>query len=207
MGRISLISVKKLDSFLKKSAETFQNRKIVCLTGNMASGKNYVSKIFEKNGWLCIDLDKVVHEAIDFLSKEIFLAFKEEATSENINLLDGNSKINRKNLGKLLFLKKELLEKQEKLVYPKVIEITKKIIQENESKNIVLNGTHLFKTKELLNQCSEIYFVKANFFKRLFRAKKRDFLPIGQILRRFASQKDFYKIYKTSGIKFSVIKN
>ena len=93
----------------------------------MASGKNYVCSIFEKKGWFSVDADILVHQAIDQSTKLILNSFNEIAQSQNINLLDDEGKINRRELGKILFSSPELLEKQEKIVYPVITKMVRKL--------------------------------------------------------------------------------
>ncbi len=180
---------------------------IICLTGKMAAGKNYLSSILEKSGFVSLDADLLVHKAVDSLSQEIFQAFKEEAEIAGIQLLNKENKIDRRALGSLIFPRPQLLKRQEDLVYPRIIQMTKDFIRENEGKNIILNATVLYKTPELLKMCSKIVFVTAPLIVRLFRAKKRDKIPLKKILDRFKSQKKLLKEYQKFGIPLIKINN
>ena len=180
---------------------------IICVTGQMAAGKNFISSQYEKNGWLCLDADEQVHSAIKTATPQIIKAFEKEAAAENISLQNPDGTLNRRNLGKLIFPHPELLKKQESIIYPIIIEETKKIIKENEGRNIVLNATVLYKTPELLRMCRKIIFVKASFFVRLKRAIKRDKMPLPQILSRFWTQRNLFSRYKNAGIPIEIINN
>lgn len=173
----------------------------------MAAGKNYISSLYEKNGWLCLDADKQVHNAIKTATPEILNAFKKQAAAENISLQNPDGTLNRRNLGRLIFPRPELLKKQESIIYPIIIEETKKIIKENCGKNIILNATVLYKTPELLKMCDKIIFVKARFFVRLKRAVKRDKMPLRQILSRFWTQRNLFSKYKNTGIPIETVDN
>ncbi|WP_294431772.1 dephospho-CoA kinase [uncultured Treponema sp.] len=183
----------------------------ICVTGQMAAGKNYVCSQLEKQGFLSLDLDKVAHEAISLSTAEILAAFSDEAKKRGISLQNDDGSLNRRALGALVFSSQELLSKQEGIVYPKIIEMTERFIEENRGKSAILNATVLFKTPELLLKCEKILFVKANLIKRLIRAKKRDKMPVKQILSRFMSQKNLFKNYKQfadrHGIPIEIIKN
>ena len=48
-----------------------KNRLILAVTGSMAAGKNYVSSLLEKKGFLAIDADKCVHQAIEEAKNQI----------------------------------------------------------------------------------------------------------------------------------------
>ena len=172
-----------------------KNRLILAVTGSMAAGKNFVSSLLEKRGFLAIDADKCVHQAIEEAKNQILEAFLPIAKEKNIQIQNPDGTINRKNLGIILFSDEKLLQKQESIVHPKVNEIFNRFIDENPDKNIVLNATVLYKTP-VINRCDAIIFVKAPIITRFFRAKRRDNLPSREIFKRFASQFKIFAKYK-----------
>ena len=172
-----------------------KKRLILAVTGSMAAGKNYVSSLLEKKGFLAIDADKCVHQAIEEAKNQILEAFLPIAKEKNIQIQNPDGTINRKNLGSILFSDEKLLHKQERIVHPKVNEIFNRFIDENPEKNIVLNATVLYKTP-VINRCDAIIFVKAPIITRFFRTKRRDNLPSREIFKRFASQFKIFAKYK-----------
>ena len=172
-----------------------KNRLILAVTGSMAAGKNYVSSLLEKKGFLAIDADKCVHQAIEEAKNQILEAFLPIAKEKNIQIQNPDGTINRKNLGSILFSDEKLLQKQESIVHPKVNEIFNRFIDENPDRNIVLNATVLYKTP-VINRCDAIIFVKAPIITRFFRTKRRDNLPSREIFKRFASQFKIFAKYK-----------
>ena len=128
----------------------------------MAAGKNAVCRILEERGFIALDADRQVHGAIEKAAPEIIKTFSNEAKAQNITLTDENGRINRRELGRLLFTSKELLSKQESIVYPVIIEETKRFIQKQQElksdADIILNATVLYKTPELLNLCKYIIY-------------------------------------------------
>lgn len=172
-----------------------KKRLILAVTGSMAAGKNYVSNLLEKKGFLAIDADKCVHQAIEEAKNQILEAFLPIAKEKNIQIQNPDGTINRKNLGSILFSDEKLLQKQESIVHPKVNEIFNRFIDENPEKNIVLNATVLYKTP-VIKRCDAIIFVKAPIITRFFRAKRRDNLPSREIFKRFASQFKIFAKYK-----------
>ena len=172
-----------------------KNRLILAVTGSMAAGKNYVSNLLEKKGFLAIDADKCVHQAIEEAKNQILEAFLPIAKEKNIQIQNPEGTINRKNLGSILFSDEKLLQKQESIVHPKVNEIFNRFIDENPEKNIVLNATVLYKTP-VIKRCDAIIFVKAPIITRFFRTKRRDNLPSREIFKRFASQFKIFAKYK-----------
>lgn len=181
--------------------------KILCVSGQMAAGKNYVCSQLEKSGWISTDLDLTAHQAIEECRKEILEAFKGEAENSGLLIQNPDGSVNRRNLGKLLFKNPGLLARQESIIYPKITEMTLDFIKKNPDKKIIINATLLFKTPELLALCHAVIFVKAPLFTRLLRARHRDHLPIPQILRRFHTQKNILKNYQRSGKKIIFVNN
>ena len=184
---------------------------ILCVTGPMAAGKNAVCRILEERGFIALDADRQVHGAIEKAAPEIIKTFSKEANAQNITLTDKNERINRRELGRLLFTSKDLLAKQERIVYPVIIEETKRFIQKQQEQkkeaDIILNATVLYKTPELLRLCKYIIYVDAPKITRIVRALKRDRMPLRQILSRFASQKNLFSEYKKTGVPIIKITN
>lgn len=184
---------------------------ILCVTGPMAAGKNAVCRILEERGFIALDADRQVHGAIEKAAPEIIKTFSKEANAQNITLTDKNERINRRELGRLLFTSKDLLAKQERIVYPVIIEETKRFIQKQQEQkkeaDIILNATVLYKTPELLRLCKYIIYVDAPKITRIVRALKRDRMPLRQILGRFASQKNLFSEYKKTGVPIIKITN
>lgn len=184
---------------------------ILCVTGPMAAGKNAVCRILEERGFIALDADRQVHGAIEKAASEIIKTFSKEANAQNITLTDKNERINRRELGRLLFTSKDLLAKQERIVYPVIIEETKRFIQKQQEQkkeaDIILNATVLYKTPELLRLCKYIIYVDAPKITRIVRALKRDRMPLRQILSRFATQKGLFSEYKKTGVPIIKITN
>ncbi len=185
---------------------------IIAVTGPMASGKNYICSQFEAKGWVSLDCDKVVHEAVVSCGDQIFETFSEDAARMGIDLLKEDGSINRRALGAVVFSDPELLKKQEDIVYPYVIKRTEEFLEANAGQNLIINATVLFKTPELLQKCEKVIYVSANPVKRFFRARRRDKLPVSKILARFHAQKDLLKKYRDAcsslpGITIEKIKN
>lgn len=180
---------------------------VIAVVGPMAAGKNYITSQLEKEGWACVDADILVHQAIELVKDKILAKFIPFAQSQNIKLTKEDGSIDRKALGRLLFAFPELLQIQESLVYPIIIQEIKEFIATHPK--AVINATVLYKTKELLAYCDKIIYVSAPFLKRLARARRRDKLPLLQILRRFHAQRHLLKEYQKvfPAEKIEIIKN
>ena len=182
-------------------------KEVVAVTGPMASGKNYICSQMEKDGYTSIDADLLVHDAIELVKDKILEKFVPYAEQQNIKLTNDDGSINRRALGRLLFSFPELLQIQESLVYPIIIQQILEFINQHEKS--IINATVLYKTPELLAYCDKIIYVSAPFFKRLFRALRRDKLPLVQILKRFHAQRRLLQEYKKAfpAEKIEILKN
>lgn len=195
----------------KKLTSQINYKLTICVAGKMAAGKNFVCSLLERLGFVSVDADILVHRAIEITSSDILNAFSDEAKSAGIELKNHDGSLNRRAIGRLIFPRPDLLKKQEKIVYPIVIKLTREFVEnarrENPNKKIAINATVAYKTPEILKLCDSVLFVTAPFFTRLKRAKKRDNLSIRQILQRFKSQRKLYAEYKKTGISIVKIRD
>lgn len=110
--------------------------KIIGLSGGIASGKNFIAKVFEKNGAMVFDADQEVHDLLEFDLK----TFKEIEKIFPNSIIDG--KINRKNLSLEVFLNQENLKILEKIIHPKIRQKYQEFLikaKENKVEMVVLN--------------------------------------------------------------------
>lgn len=193
--------IKNLSVFFEQNPQI----KKIAVVGKMASGKNFICSKLEEFGFKSIDADILVHKAIENSSVQIIETFTPFAKQENINLLNPDGTIARRELGKLLFKFPNLMEKQEQIVYPIVKNMMKEFISSNEKS--IINATVLYKIPEFISECDVVFYIKASFFKRFIRAKKRDNLSCKQIFRRFYAQRNLFKKYKQICKNLAIIKN
>lgn len=193
--------IKNLSAFFEQNPQI----KKIAVVGKMASGKNFICSKLEEFGFKSIDADILVHKAIENSSAQIIETFTPFAKQENINLLNPDGTIARRELGKLLFKFPNLMEKQEQIVYPIVKNMMKEFISSNEKS--IINATVLYKIPEFISECDVVFYIKASFFKRFIRAKKRDNLSCKQIFRRFYAQRNLFKKYKQICKNLAIIKN
>lgn len=193
--------IKNLSAFFEQNPQI----KKIAVVGRMASGKNFICSKLEEFGFKSIDADILVHKAIENSSAQIIETFTPFAKQENINLLNSDGTIARRELGKLLFKFPNLMEKQEQIVYPIVKNMMKEFISSNEKS--IINATVLYKIPEFISECDVVFYIKASFLKRFIRAKKRDNLSCKQILRRFYTQRNLFKKYKQICKNLVIIKN
>jgi len=181
--------------------------KIICVAGKMAAGKNTACKLLEKRGWVSIDADLLGQKAAAENEEKIIAAFAPYAKAKAIDITGTDGHLNRRALGTLLFSDKKLLAEHESIVYPAIEKAVRTVIEQNKSKNIVINAAVLYKIPDLMRMCSLIIFIDAPPVLRLFRARRRDKMKFAFILRRFIAQKDMLLSYKMTGIPLLRINN
>ena len=181
--------------------------KIICVAGKMAAGKNTACRLLEKRGWLCIDADLLGHKAAAENEEKIIAAFAPYAKAKGIDITGTDGHLNRRALGTLLFSDKKLLAEHESIVYPAIEKAVRAVIEQNKSKNIVINAAVLYKIPGLMRLCSLIIFIDAPLILRLLRAGSRDKMKFALIMRRFIAQKNMLSSYKLTGVPILRINN
>jgi dephospho-CoA kinase len=175
--------------------------RLIGLTGLYCAGKNYAAGIFERRGIPVLDIDKAGHEAIIAKKHEITTHFGDD-------ILDGGGRIDRKKLGAKVFGKPQEMRVLEAMVHPEANRIVNAWVAAHEGTPAVINAALLHKC-ECFDQLDAVIVIHAPFLVRLWRAKKRDALPLWQLMRRLLSQKAFTAQYfqKNADIRIIVMEN
>ena len=171
---------------------------ILCVTGPMAAGKNVAASILEKKGFAAIDADVLGHRAVKECTEQILCEFSDEAQKRGVSLLSSDGTLNRRVLGSIVFESRELLARQEQIVYPVIRRLLAEFIRENAGKDIAVNATVLYKLPDMQNIIERILYIDAPLPLRFIRAMKRDKTGIIQIYGRFSSQKNLFAKYKNT---------
>ena len=164
-----------------------KDKKIVGITGLYCSGKNHLAFLLEQRGFPVLDVDSLGHKAIETEKEQIISRFGSD-------ILDFEGKIDRKRLGAKVFGRAVELAALEEILHPVINMEALNWINAQEKKVCFINAAllHRFSAIELLHS---IIIVEAPFWVRLLRAKKRDRLSWGVLLKRFRSQKKFRSQY------------
>ena len=88
-----------------------QKKKIIGITGGIASGKSTVVAEIRKHGYQVIDADQVVHE-LQAKGGKLYQAL---CNWLGTDILQENGELDRKKLGQLIFSSKDMLEKSSRL--------------------------------------------------------------------------------------------
>lgn len=152
--------------------------RIIGLSGGIASGKNFVADIFEKNGAAVFDADAEVHQIFAKDKKIISQIGKTFPSAVKSNSID------RKLLGKLVFNNTEKLEILEKILHPEVRKKYQEFLKaakKNHKKITILNIPLLLEKSQGDNtyKCDKIIsvIVKKSLQKRRFLARARKLNP------------------------------
>ncbi|WP_461245752.1 dephospho-CoA kinase [Treponema sp. R6D11] len=171
---------------------------IIGLTGTYCAGKNHIATLLEARGLPVLDVDKLGYQVLDTQKDVIFTQF-----GSDLKKPDGSP--DRRLLGQRVFGQPEKLAALENIVHPAVNRLTDEWIAAQKS-HCVINAALLHRSSAF-HKLDRLILVTAPFLTRLFRAKKRDNLPWGEILRRIASQKDFTPQYLSINAEIYRVEN
>ncbi|MDR3123392.1 MAG: dephospho-CoA kinase [Treponema sp.] len=172
---------------------------LIGLTGTYCAGKNYVGALLEERGLPVLDVDKLGHRAIETEREAILKRFGED-------ILGPTGAIDRRLLGAKVFGSRAELEALQGIVHPAANRMTDEWIAEQQGKPCVINAA-LLHNSSAFQRLSCIILVQAPVLTRLLRARKRDGLPLGRLLTRFRSQKQFTAQYFAGKADIYVIEN
>ncbi|MDR2028600.1 MAG: dephospho-CoA kinase [Treponema sp.] len=161
-------------------------RKIIGLTGTYCAGKNYIARLLEARGFDTLDVDKLGHRVIEAEREAILKRFGN-------SLLRQDGTIDRRALGQRVFGKPGELAALQEIVHPGANRMTSEWIRGGERPGVI--NAALLHRSPVFGDLDFIILVRAPVLTRLFRAWKRDRLPLGQLIRRFRSQKKFISQY------------
>jgi len=171
---------------------------LIGITGKYCAGKNYAAALLEKRGLPVLDVDKIGYQVLEAEKEAIFARF-----GSDLKRQDGA--LNRRLLGQRTFGEPEKLAALEAIVHPPVNRLTDEWIAARAG-TCVINAALLHKSSAF-NRLDRIIIVTSPFFVRLLRARRRDRLSWTEILRRFASQKDFNSQYLTVNAEIKRVEN
>ena len=179
---------------------------VIGLTGPMCAGKNRAGEILEHRGFAVVDADKVAHQALVDVAEEVLVAFEGIAAKMGTELKNADGSINRRALGSVIFSDPSYLARHESIIYPRINELLGAFIDEHRDRPVVINAPLLHKSP-ILDRCDFVIFVDACPLIRLFRAIRRDNMPITQIFARFSAQKNLFAQYLSRNVDTVRVQN
>lgn len=166
-----------------------KSKKIIILTGSIATGKSTVSNIIKEHGFEIIDADKIAHELME-IDKINYNAIVRKFGN---NILDKDKNINRKKLSKIVFNDKEKLELLNSLTHKNIFNKIKEKIEKSDNQ-IIFVDIPLFidlivsNPKEKYLVYDEIWVVYTNIENQIKRLMKRDNSNREDVMKRINSQ-------------------
>ena len=146
---------------------------VIGLTGNIATGKSTILNYLMEKCAFIIDADKLGHRVIEPGGP----AYDAVVRTFGKEILKEDGTIDRKKLGKIVFTNPLDLGRLEKIVHPKIFDLGKQEIADNESTVIVLEAIKLLEAGLMSTLCDEIWVVTSSLttqFRRLLETRKMD---------------------------------
>jgi dephospho-CoA kinase len=173
---------------------------VLGLAGAYCAGKNAVAAILAERGFTIIDVDAVGHEVL-----------KEPEARDRVaarfgpGVLDAGGEVDRRELGRRVFRDRRELAALERIVHPRMVErVSRELALLNGP--AVVNAALLFRMG-LDRLCEAVLCVRAPWWARLARARRRDGLGLVQGLRRIASQRGICPKLPGPGVDIHYIGN
>ncbi len=160
---------------------------VLGLSGTYCSGKSEVGqRLIARYGFSEIDVDQIGHEALRRKTEEIVATFGGAVRSDT-------GGINRTALGRIVFADATRMAQLESLVHPVMVDMVREQVKRCSSERILINAA-LLVHMGLDSLCDAVIRVDAPVSVRVWRARWRDELDLGDILARIKRQR---------GLKFS----
>lgn len=160
-----------------------QNKYVIGLTGNIASGKSLVRNILENLGAFSIDTDSLGHRVL--LKDGSGFQRAVQAFGDGILKTDGN--INRSSLAAIVFNDSAALSRLESIIHPPVFQAVDLLIKRAIQPVVVLESIALLET-DLKSKCDEIWVVTSSREVRLERLVEQRGLSQSEAAMRIDTQ-------------------
>jgi dephospho-CoA kinase len=161
--------------------------KIIGLTGNIASGKTEVAKMFKDLGAKIIDADKIAREVVEPGE----LAWQEIVEKFGSDILNSDGSINRKKLGGIIFNDDKKREQLNRITHPRIMTKIKETIDNYKKENVklvIIEAALIVERGGLLNLIDELIVVSTDEETQIERIMTRDGLQRDEALSRIESQ-------------------
>jgi len=162
-------------------------RKVIGVTGGIASGKSNVISIIKRQGFKVIDCDLINHN-LQKINMPIYNAIKEAFGSSYF--LD-NGELDRKKLGELIFHNENEKLKLNSISHPIIKEEVLKEI--NKADGIVFVDVPLLYESKFDSLCDKVICVYLNKDMQIERLMERDHIDYSYAKSKIASQMDLGK--------------
>ncbi len=162
-----------------------QNKKIIGLTGSIATGKSSVSKYIKEKGFKVIDADLKARDAVK--EREVIESLKEKFGEDIYN----GKELDRDKLGKIIFSDENKRNILNSIMFPVIYKMINKEIEESEG-TIFVDIPLLFENEEINKKYKlffdEIWLVYSDFKTQVERLMKRDGIDRNYAIEKISSQ-------------------
>ena len=159
------------------------DRRLVGLTGNIATGKSEVARILADLGAYVLDADKVAHEVMQPGGP----AFDAVIASFGTEILASDGTIDREKLGAIVFADSAALERLEKAVHPATIAEVARRIASAEASVVVVEAIKLIEAG-IHHGCDALWVVTAPRSLQIDRLVTQRGLTVSQAVLRIDAQ-------------------
>lgn len=164
-----------------------KSKKVIGLTGSIATGKSFAANILRKMGFLVIDVDKIAHDLmkIGCPNYNNILGFFGE------KILDDNKQIDRKKLADIVFASKKELDSLNKLTHDNIFHKINDIIVESKEELIFVEVPlliELIKKDKMPIKFDEIWLVYVDKKTQIQRLINRNNYSLQEAEVRISSQ-------------------
>ena len=158
-------------------------KKIIGLTGSIASGKSTVSNKLKQLGYKIIDCDEINHQILE----KNQIGYTSVLAEFGTDILDANSEIDRKKLGSIIFNDKTAKEKLNQILHPLIKSIVKEEIAKVDDGLVFLDCPLLFET-DFHELCDLKVVVYVNMDMQISRLMERDGITFPEALKKIYAQ-------------------
>ena len=158
-------------------------KKVIGLTGSIASGKSTVSNKLSELGYPIIDCDKINHEILK-PNNVGYIAVIEEFGKDILSI---DNQIDRTKLGKMVFNNPKIKERLNQILHPLIKERVKGEINKYDDGIIILDCPLLFET-DFHELCDLKIVVYVNMDTQIHRLMKRDGITFPEALKKIYAQ-------------------
>jgi dephospho-CoA kinase len=156
---------------------------IVGLAGKVCSGKSSLAEVFVRRGFLLVNADQLGHEVLEQERAQLRERFGVLATPEG-------QPVDRAYLAARVFSDQKALKDLEAIVHPGVLARVQRILAQAGARPVLLEAAVLHRGG-LLALCDAVVWVQAPWWKRFWRARRRDRRSWKVLLAREWSQRTF----------------
>lgn len=158
-------------------------KKIIGLTGNIATGKSVVRRMLEHLGAYTIDADGLAHRVIAKGAP----GYKPVLDTFGKWLLNKDQQIDRDKLGRLVFADAEALAQLEDIVHPYVVQAVELLVRRASQPVVVIEAIKLLESS-LRNQCDVIWVTDAPQDVQIERLVRKRAMSQAEALQRVSAQ-------------------